>query len=60
MTTEVILAVVNLVQVLALAWIASRQHQVKHELERVNGRQEVLMRDVQTELSLLSHGREQP
>jgi hypothetical protein len=49
--TEVLLAVVNLVQVLALAWIASRQQQVKQELKRVNGEMGQLMSDVRHELS---------
>lgn len=34
---EVVLAAINMVQVVALAWIASRQQQVKGELRRTNG-----------------------
>jgi hypothetical protein len=36
-TAELLLAAINSLQAVALAWIASRQHQVKRELKRTNG-----------------------
>lgn len=34
---QVVLALINMAQVVALAWIARHQQQVKTELARVNG-----------------------
>jgi len=35
---EVALVAINALQLVALTWISARQQQVKHELEKVNGR----------------------
>lgn len=33
----VVLAILNVIQALGIAWIAQRQYQVKHDLSKING-----------------------